>query len=99
MYLLSEVFDYSYKQIAEFLQKSAEACRKTAQHAREAVVFGRKFQSNSAKSVRVIEKFFESATNGELSYRRDWLQEQRGLLYDTGGMWHAVNSDSTLRGA
>jgi RNA polymerase sigma-70 factor (ECF subfamily) len=97
VYLLSEVFDYSYQEIADFLQKSAEACRKTAQRAREAVVSGPKFQSNSAKSVRVIEKFFESARNGDAAALVSLLSDESEFWSDGGGKVPAAKTVLTAK--
>jgi RNA polymerase sigma-70 factor (ECF subfamily) len=85
VYLLSEVFDYSFKEIAEFLQKSLEACRKTAQRARSAVVSAPKFDSNSHESMNVIAKFFESAKNGDRSALVELLSNESEFWSDGGG--------------
>jgi RNA polymerase sigma-70 factor (ECF subfamily) len=85
VYLLSEVFDYSYKQIAAFMQKSVEACRKTAQRARKAVASAPKFQSNSSESVRVIERFFESAKNSDEAALVALLSDESEFWSDGGG--------------
>src|SRR6185295_14870114 len=43
VYLLSEVFEYSFREISTFLEKSEDACRKTAQRARAAVLSAPRF--------------------------------------------------------
>jgi RNA polymerase sigma-70 factor (ECF subfamily) len=58
VYLLSEIFDYSFKEISDFLEKSEEACRKIAQRARTAVLAAPRFVPKSPDSANVIAQFF-----------------------------------------
>lgn len=66
VYLLTEVFDYAYKDIASFLGKSESACRKIGQRAREAVQASPlKFKPSPDNSMQLISKFFEAAKSGD----------------------------------
>ena len=67
VYLLSEVFEYSYKEISTLLDKSEDACRKTAQRARAAVQSAPKFVANAPVAPDLVARFFEYAKNGDQS--------------------------------
>jgi RNA polymerase sigma-70 factor (ECF subfamily) len=85
VYLLSEVFEYSYKEIAALLDKSEDACRKTAQRARAAVHSAPKFASNSKDSVGLIARFFECAINGDNASIAELLADESEFWADGGG--------------
>jgi RNA polymerase sigma-70 factor (ECF subfamily) len=85
VYLLSEVFEYSYREIAALLEKSEDACRKTAQRARAAIVSAPKFESNSPASIPVIERFFEVAKAGDSASLVEMLSDESEFWSDGGG--------------
>lgn len=86
VYLLSDVFDYSFDEIAELLEKSEEACRKMAQRARRSVLSNRpKFEPSSPESARVIASFFDSVKRGDQSALLSLLAEDSELWSDGGG--------------
>jgi RNA polymerase sigma-70 factor (ECF subfamily) len=91
VYLLSEVFEYSYKEIANFLSKTDETCRKIAQRARQAVNDGRvKYDSRSKEAQGLIQKFYESAKNGDHQGLMDILNKDSELWADGGGKVSAI---------
>jgi len=85
VYLLSEVFEYSFKEISTFLEKSEEACRKTAQRARAAVLSAPRFVANSVDSTNLIARFFESAKKGDRSSLMELLSDESEFWSDGGG--------------
>jgi len=85
VYLLSEVFEYSYKEISTLLDKSEDACRKTAQRARAAVQSGPKYASNSALAPELVARFFEYAKNGDQSSLMELLADESEFWSDGGG--------------
>ena len=85
VYLLSEVFEYSFKEISAFLDKSEDACRKTAQRARLAVLSAPRFAANSPDSTRLISRFFESAKNGDNESLVALLSKESEFWSDGGG--------------
>jgi RNA polymerase sigma-70 factor (ECF subfamily) len=85
VYLLSEVFEYSFKEIATLLEKSEEACRKTAQRARAAVHAAPRFASNAPDSTKLIARFFELARNADKSSLADLLSDESEFWSDGGG--------------
>lgn len=85
VYLLSEVFEYSYKEISALLEKSEEACRKTAQRARAAVLSAPRFSANSPDSTALISRFFECAKNGDSASLVELLSDESEFWSDGGG--------------
>ena len=85
VYLLSEVFEYSFKEIATFLEKSEGACRKTAQRARAAVLSAPRFAPYSPDSTNLIARFFECAKNGDKSSLVELLSDESEFWSDGGG--------------
>jgi len=85
VYLLSEVFEYSYKEISALLDKSEDACRKTAQRARSAVQSAPKFDANTSNSTNLIARFFECAKNGDNASLMELLSDESEFWADGGG--------------
>src|SRR4029079_10862134 len=85
VYLLSEVFDYSFKEIAPLLDKSEDACRKIAQRARAAVLSAPRFAPSSPDATSVIARFFESAMKGDKASLVEMLSEESEFWSDGGG--------------
>ncbi len=86
VFLLSEVFDYGFKEIAGFLEKSEEACRKIAQRARQAVTDGApKFKNPASNAEALITRFFASAKRGDHQDLMTILDEHSEFWADGGG--------------
>ena len=85
VYLLIEIFEYSFKEISGFLEKSEEACRKIAQRARTAVLAAPRFVPKSPDSAHVIAQFFESAKNGDQASLIKLLSDGSEFWSDGGG--------------
>jgi RNA polymerase sigma-70 factor (ECF subfamily) len=85
VYLLSEVFEYSYKEIATLLDKSEDACRKTAQRARAALQSTPKFAATSPDSTSLIARFFQCAKNGDNASLMELLSNESEFWSDGGG--------------
>jgi RNA polymerase sigma-70 factor (ECF subfamily) len=92
VYLLSEVFEYSYKEIASLLDKSEDACRKTAQRARAAVQSAPKFSATTSDSMDLIARFFESAKNGDNASLMELLADESEFWSDGGGKVSAAKT-------
>ena len=92
VYLLSEVFEYSFKEISTILEKSEVACRKTAQRARDAVLSGPRFAPSSPDSTSVIARFFEYAKNGDRSSLVELLSDESEFWADGGGKTPAAKT-------
>jgi RNA polymerase sigma-70 factor (ECF subfamily) len=99
VYLLSEVFEYSYKEISELLDKSEDACRKTAQRARAGLQSAPKFDANSSDSVSLIARFFECAKEGDNASLVELLSDGSEFWADGGGKVPAARTILTERSA
>jgi RNA polymerase sigma-70 factor (ECF subfamily) len=97
VYLLSEVFEYSYKEIAALLDKSEDACRKTAQRARAALQSAPKFAATSPDSTNLIARFFECAKHGDNASLMELLSEESEFWADGGGKVPAAKTILTER--
>lgn len=89
-YLLSEVFEYSYKEISELLNKSEDSCRKSAQRAREAMQKDQPKYLSSIKSEKLISSFFEHAKKGNKEAMIQMLAPKSEFWSDGGGKVTAV---------
>lgn len=85
IYLLSDIFDYSFKEISTFLQKSEEAVKKTAQRARKSFDNQKRFVGFTKESEALIGKFFEYAKRGEVDLLESLLTTDSEFWSDGGG--------------
>lgn len=87
VFLLKEVFHYSYLEISELLDKKQESCRKIAERAREAVKKNRHltFKPPSKEKEKVIFDFFSLAKEGDLQKMVKMLSSDTELWGDGGG--------------
>lgn len=85
VYLLSDIFEYSFKEIGEVLQKSEDACKKVAQRARKAFENQKRFLSRTPESEKLILNFFESAKNGDVDALTSMLSTDSEFWADSGG--------------
>jgi RNA polymerase sigma-70 factor (ECF subfamily) len=85
VFLLHEVFGYSYAEIGQVVEKSEENCRQVALRARRAVDAGRpRFDPSDEERTRVAERFF-AAFAGEAADIAAVLSEDVVLHGDGGG--------------
>jgi len=86
VYLLSEIFDYSYKEIAAYLEKNEEACRKIAQRARESITQQRpRFSPGDSHAEKLVAQFFAVARRGDKHGLMQFLAEGSEFWSDGGG--------------
>jgi RNA polymerase sigma-70 factor (ECF subfamily) len=91
VYILSEVFEYTYSEIAEFLNKSVEALRKIAQRARSAIASQKiKYDSNSIQAQNLIVEFFEIVKRKDKAALMALLSEDSEFWSDGGGKVNAI---------
>jgi RNA polymerase sigma-70 factor (ECF subfamily) len=85
-YLLRQVFDYPYDEIAEILGKSEPACRQLVSRAEARVLEKRpRFEASPAKVERLTEAFMKACANGDLQGLVQLLAEDAVLYSDGGG--------------
>ncbi len=91
VFVLREVFDLPYDEIAAALDKSTDAVRQTALRARRHVAARRPRQAvERSETLRVIESFLAAASTGELQPLMDVLAPDVVLLSDGGGVVSAA---------
>lgn len=86
VYLLREVFDYSYEEIAAILEKSEVACRKLFSRARRHVQAHRpRFQHSPATHERLVRRFLQAAERGDMEGLTQLLARDAIVWTDGGG--------------
>lgn len=90
-FLLREVFDYDYPEIAQMLGKAEPALRQMVHRAREEVRAGRpKFTVAEESRERLLEKFMAAAATGDRNAVMALLSEDVEYISDGGGKVYAA---------
>lgn len=90
-FLLHDVFDMGFSEVAATLNRDEAACRKLASRARGHVRDSRpRFSVDQAESERVTEAFFAASRSGDSSALKALLAEEAVLSSDGGGKKVAV---------
>ncbi|MCW5620415.1 MAG: RNA polymerase sigma-70 factor [Burkholderiales bacterium] len=90
-FLLKEVFDYDYSEIAQMLGKGEAALRQMVHRAREEVRAARpKFTVAEAVRERLLEKFMAAAATGDRAAIMALLSEDVEYISDGGGKVYAA---------
>lgn len=86
VFLLREVFDYGYDEIAELVGKEPATCRKVAQRARDRVDAGElRFEASEETHRRLVEQFLAAVERGDVGGLEATLSEDAVLYSDGGG--------------
>ncbi len=86
VFLLREVFDYEYSEIATILDKDAAACRQVFSRARQHVAEGRpRFAAAPEAHRRLLSQFMQAAGAGDLAGLTAMLSEDVTMWADGGG--------------
>jgi RNA polymerase sigma-70 factor (ECF subfamily) len=97
VFLLHDVFDYGYDEIAEIVGKSRENCRQLALRARRHVEARRaRFEASREQRERLAARFFEAIGDGDLDGLVTLLAEDAVAVGDGGGK--AAARATPLRG-
>jgi RNA polymerase sigma-70 factor (ECF subfamily) len=103
VFLLREVFDYSYPETAEILGKSEPACRQAFSRAKKSLVARRpRFATSHEEQRRLTEEFLRAAGAGDMEGLTNLLAEDVTIWSDGGGKVNAalnpiVGRDKVLR--
>jgi len=90
-FLLHDVFDMDYAQIAETLDRSEAACRQLAARAREHVRSERpRFEANDEARDKLVDAFQAAAAAGDIEALAQMLAEDAVFYQDGGGKRRAV---------
>ncbi len=86
VFLLREVFDYDYPEIAAFLGKSEVACRQWFSRAKKHLTQHRpRYQSSPETQRQLLARFLAATQAGEMTSLMDLLSEDVVLWADGGG--------------
>lgn len=86
VFLLREVFDYEYDEIAELVGKKPATCRKVAQRARDRVDAEElRFEPSEETHRRLVEQFLAAVQRGDVDGLEAMLSEDAVLYSDGGG--------------
>jgi RNA polymerase sigma-70 factor (TIGR02957 family) len=85
-FLLREVFDVDYADVARLIGKSEAACRQLVSRARAQLAEGKaRFTVTPEKHRRLVAQFAEAMTGGDFAVLRSLLAESATLTGDGGG--------------
>ena len=97
-FLLHDVFDCDYPEIARILRKSEAACRQVVHRARQRLRSDRRrFQAGEEDRRRLIEKFMEASRAGDEATLLSLFAEDATLTSDGGGVVPAARKVVTGR--
>jgi RNA polymerase sigma-70 factor, ECF subfamily len=86
VYLLREVFDYSYAEIAEIIGKEEAACRQLFRRAKKFIVAERpRFTPSTEQHQRMLHSFMQAVGGGDLETLVHLLSDDVTLWVDGGG--------------
>lgn len=91
VFLLREVFDYDYPEIACLVGKSEANCRQIARRARQSVAARRpRFESPPEQEERLLDSFLRASLKGDMEALLALLSEDVTLYSDGGGKAQAA---------
>jgi RNA polymerase sigma-70 factor (ECF subfamily) len=91
VFLLHDVFDYDFGEIAGIVGKSEVNCRQIASRARQRVHEGKpRFEASRARKEELAERFFDAAVEGNLDGLLEMLAEDVVAYGDGGGQGFAT---------
>ena len=97
MFLLREVFDYGYDEIARIVDRTEDNCRQLYVRARRHVDEGRpRFEASRKQRDELVERFFAAAERGDLAALEEMLAADV-VVYGDGGGEGAVLAEADLR--
>jgi len=86
VFLLREVFDYEYRELAEFINKSETNCRQLFSRAKKHITDHRpRFPTNPAEHERVFHSFIEAVESGDLNQLMAVMADDVVCYADSGG--------------
>jgi len=90
-YLLHDVFDYNFDEIASILEKTTTNCRQLATRARKKIKLGKsKFITSPKEHRHLLNSFLLAAREGKIEQLKSFLANSVELYADGGGKAEAV---------
>jgi RNA polymerase sigma-70 factor, ECF subfamily len=91
VFLLHEVFDYEYSEIAAMVSRSEGNCRQIFRRAKQHIVDGRpRFEASQSEREELLRQFLETSRRGDLDALVKLLAKDVVLYTDGGGKATAV---------
>lgn len=91
VFLLHDVFDYGYRDIAQMVQKSEAACRQLVRRARQHLHANRpRYSASPEESDQLTAEFFQACVGGDMEKLLLLLAEDVVEWSDGGGKVHAA---------
>ena len=103
VFLLHDVFDYDFEEVARIVHRTPATCRQHAVRARRFIAENRpRFDTNQAERDELVSRFFAAAERGDLDGLIELLAEDVIVHGDGGGkvpQWYApiVGADKVAR--
>ncbi len=86
VFILREVFDYEYHEIASILERSEPACRKLFSRAKAYITANRsRFKATPEEHQRILENFTQAISSGDIQDLVNLLAEEVVFWADGGG--------------
>jgi RNA polymerase sigma-70 factor (ECF subfamily) len=85
-FLLREVFEYDYDEVARVLETTPAACRQLVHRAKERIAERRpRFRASSERNRQVVARFLDAVGRGEIEGLQSYLAEDVVYAADSGG--------------
>ena len=103
VFVLREVFDFGFPEVATAVGRSEAACRQLAVRARRHMAAGRpRFEADRRERERLAERFFDAFRDGDLDGLRELLATDVHMVADGGGktpLWGTgiIGADNVAR--
>jgi RNA polymerase sigma-70 factor, ECF subfamily len=98
VFLLREIFEFEFAQIAALVRKTEPACRKLLERARQSVASERRFFAASAQEHReLLVAFIQAATEGNVEALAGMLADDAVMVTDGGPEGREVGGIRNLR--
>jgi RNA polymerase sigma-70 factor, ECF subfamily len=95
-FLLREVFDYDYAEIARILETTEANCRQLVQRAKQRIEEGRpRFEPNTAAADDLTRRFLDACTTGDMDGLLALLAHEAVAWADGGGKFSAARHPVT----
>jgi RNA polymerase sigma-70 factor (ECF subfamily) len=91
IFLLREVFEYEFAEIAQIVQKSEQNCRQLLARARKHIAARRpRFETTPQEAEEILQEFDRAVVNGELERLMQLVASDAVLISDGGGKARAT---------